>query len=154
MHRRMNNIVILLSLLCIFEFVWTFTSDELRVTLSNGSKLVGRYLRSHSGRPIRGFTSIPFAKPPIGSLRFKVYVQRIQNIEIFFFKLTDFNGWTIFIGTGTIRQMGRWISCYKRRCNVFTKRSIHSKLWRYWHRRLFIFECLCPACGNFQWICF
>lgn len=49
----------------------TFTSDELRVTLSNGSKLVGKYFRSLSGRPIKAFQNIPYAKPPVGSLRFK-----------------------------------------------------------------------------------
>lgn len=67
-----QRISILLVIIGAFGFVSTFVSDELRVTLSNGSKLVGRYLRSYSGRPIKAFTSIPYAKPPIGALRFKV----------------------------------------------------------------------------------
>lgn len=48
------------------------TSDELRITLPNESKLIGRALRSHDGRPIKAFMGIPYAKPPIGELRFKV----------------------------------------------------------------------------------
>lgn len=64
--------VISLSVLSLFGLVFSFTSDELRVTLSNGSKLVGRYLRSHNGRPIKSFNGIPYAKPPVDNLRFKV----------------------------------------------------------------------------------
>lgn len=64
--------VISFTIVSIFGLVLSFTSDELRVTLSNGSKLLGRYVRSHNGRPIKAFTNIPYAKPPIGQLRFKV----------------------------------------------------------------------------------
>lgn len=64
--------VVLLIIVSCTGFVLTFISEELRVTLPNGSKLVGRYLRSFSGRTIKGFTNIPYAKPPIGPLRFKV----------------------------------------------------------------------------------
>lgn len=67
-----RTIIILLSILSALGLVLTFTSDELRVTLTNGSKLVGRYIRSYSGRPIKSFTNIPYAKPPLGPLRFKV----------------------------------------------------------------------------------
>lgn len=48
------------------------TSNELRITLTNGNKLVGRSLRSHNGRPIKAFMGIPYAKPPIGNRRFQV----------------------------------------------------------------------------------
>lgn len=64
-------IKIVLSLSTI-GFVASFTSDDLRITLSNGNKLVGKYLRSFSGKPIKAFVGIPYAKPPIGQLRFKV----------------------------------------------------------------------------------
>lgn len=47
-------------------------SDELRITLPNNSKLIGRVLRSHSGRSIKAFMGIPYAKPPLNELRFKV----------------------------------------------------------------------------------
>lgn len=48
------------------------TSEELRITLPNGSKLVGRGLQSHDGKVIKAFMGIPYAQPPIGNLRFKV----------------------------------------------------------------------------------
>lgn len=48
------------------------TSKELLVTLPNGSKLLGRTLRSHDGRAIKAYMGIPYAQPPIDDLRFKV----------------------------------------------------------------------------------
>lgn len=48
------------------------TSNELRVSLPNGSKLVGRHLRSHDGKGIRAFMGVPYAEPPVGNLRFRV----------------------------------------------------------------------------------
>lgn len=48
------------------------TSEELLVTLPNGSKLLGRALRSHDGRAIKAYMGIPYAQPPIDDLRFKV----------------------------------------------------------------------------------
>lgn len=48
------------------------TSENLKVQLKDGSKLLGRYLESESGRGIRGFLGVPYAEPPIGDLRFKV----------------------------------------------------------------------------------
>ncbi|GAB0091514.1 hypothetical protein DMENIID0001_063660 [Sergentomyia squamirostris] len=48
----------------------TKVSDSLRVTLSHGGGLIGRYLSSQSGRGIRAFMGVPYAEPPIGSLRF------------------------------------------------------------------------------------
>lgn len=65
-------IVAIISVLCVFDLITARTSDELRITLANGSKLVGRTLRSHSGKTIKAFLGIPYAKPPIGHLRFKV----------------------------------------------------------------------------------
>lgn len=69
---NLRKFSILLLIVGTFGLVSTIISDELRVTLSNGSKLIGRYLRSYSGRSIKAFTGIPYAKPPLGLLRFKV----------------------------------------------------------------------------------
>lgn len=69
---ELRTVTIFLLIVGIIELALTFTSDELRITLSNGSKLVGRYLRSYSGRPIKAFMGVPYAKPPLGPLRFKV----------------------------------------------------------------------------------
>lgn len=67
--RKLSTLILIIGA---FGFVSTIISDELRVTISNGSKLIGRYLRSYSGRPIKAFMGIPYAKPPLGPLRFKV----------------------------------------------------------------------------------
>ena len=48
------------------------TAEKLKVTLSDGSRLLGRYLTSDSGRGIRAFMGVPYAEQPIGELRWKV----------------------------------------------------------------------------------
>lgn len=50
------------------------TSKELNVTLPNGSRLIGRYLTSVSGKGILSFLGVPFAEPPINEMRFKVLI--------------------------------------------------------------------------------
>lgn len=57
---------------CLVALILARTSDELRITLPNGSKLIGRTLRSYGGRSIKSFLGVPYAKPPTGDLRFKV----------------------------------------------------------------------------------
>ncbi|XP_059619894.1 venom carboxylesterase-6 [Phlebotomus argentipes] len=52
------------------------TSDELRVKLSHGGVVVGRHLVSHDGIGIRAFMGIPYAEPPLGSLRFRAPVAK------------------------------------------------------------------------------
>lgn len=64
--------ILLLCFGCLWSVIDCRTSDSLRVTLPNGSKIVGRYLTTHDGKGIRAFMSVPYAEPPIGSLRFKV----------------------------------------------------------------------------------
>lgn len=66
---------------CLVALIVARTSDELRITLPNGSKLIGRTLRSYGGRPIKSFLGVPYAKPPLGDLRFKV---RDFYIKFFF----------------------------------------------------------------------
>lgn len=65
-------IVAIISVFSLFDLISARTSDELRITLPDESKLIGRTLRSHSGKSIKAFLGIPYAKPPIGHLRFKV----------------------------------------------------------------------------------
>lgn len=69
------GIVYCLCLIAIFIInVQCRTSKELRVTLANGSKIVGRYRKSHDGKGIKAFQGIPYAEPPVDELRFKVNI--------------------------------------------------------------------------------
>lgn len=45
-------------------------SDELKVTLTHGGGVIGKYTTSHRGHGIRAFLGVPFAEPPVGPLRF------------------------------------------------------------------------------------
>lgn len=44
---------------------------EIKVKITEGT-LKGQILNSRDGRPYYSFTGIPYAKPPIGNLRFEV----------------------------------------------------------------------------------
>lgn len=48
------------------------TSETLKVQLSHGGTVVGRYLTTVKGRGMRAFMGVPYAKPPVGELRFMV----------------------------------------------------------------------------------
>lgn len=65
--------MLLVLIVCgFFSVIHARTSTELRVTLPNGNKLTGRSLLSYTGRPIKAFMGVPYAKPPVGERRFKV----------------------------------------------------------------------------------
>lgn len=69
------TIAFVIFIFSLFDSITSRTSDELKITLTNGNALVGRASRSHDGRAIKAFMGIPYAKPPIGELRFKVNEQ-------------------------------------------------------------------------------
>lgn len=68
----MLKIFLLFTFLLFFTHCHSRTNEKLKVTLPDGSRLLGRYLTSDSGRGIRGFLGVPYAEPPINEYRFKV----------------------------------------------------------------------------------
>lgn len=58
--------------LILLDYAAAETSETLKVQLKHGGTLIGRHLETSKGRHIRGFLGIPYAKPPIGDLRFQV----------------------------------------------------------------------------------
>lgn len=55
----------------------------------------------------------------------------------------------LFKGTGTSREMGRWISRSQRWSHLCSERSIPTRSWNWRQRRLFTIKCLCSAFGMF-----
>lgn len=51
-------------------------SNYPEVDIKDG-KLKGKFMVTRKGRKFSGFLAIPFAKPPIGELRFKVNTSQI-----------------------------------------------------------------------------
>lgn len=65
----MKLFTILFSLAINFCFAFQDTEDlTLRI---NDGEILGRYMTSLSGRTISAFMGIPFARPPVGNLRFR-----------------------------------------------------------------------------------
>lgn len=67
---------LLVVALCLVAAASAFQNDYLRVKLNHGGGVVGKYMTTHMGRGILGFTGIPYAETPIGSLRFNNPVQK------------------------------------------------------------------------------
>lgn len=60
-------------LLClVLSVVVCIDEDEAPVIEIETGFLRGKYLESRAGKRIYSFTSIPFAEPPLGRLRFEV----------------------------------------------------------------------------------
>lgn len=55
----------------LFHFCFSFQDTEDLTLRINDGEILGRYITSHSGRTISAFMGIPFARPPVGDLRFK-----------------------------------------------------------------------------------
>lgn len=68
---KMIRVLILLSV--IVSSALSAEEDAPVVKVENGF-LRGKLMKSQNGRKIFSFTSIPFAKPPLGELRFQVRI--------------------------------------------------------------------------------
>lgn len=84
MCTRSVSILVIFTFVSLFKLTFTYYSPDLLITLSNGNKLMGKFDQTMGGRPVKSFTGIPYAKPPIGNLRFKVSSLRVLfiNMEI------------------------------------------------------------------------
>ncbi|KAL5285241.1 CES5A.2 family protein [Megaselia abdita] len=69
----MSRLCLTVVAVCLFSIGGVIASgdDDLIVTLNHGGSLAGINLVSTESRNIRSFLGIPYAKPPIGTLRFE-----------------------------------------------------------------------------------
>lgn len=73
MQRAPTTLLVLaLLVVALLQISNAFTSDSLKIKLDHGGVLVGRHHVTVKGRHMRAFMGIPYAKPPVGELRFKV----------------------------------------------------------------------------------
>lgn len=59
------------NLIIVVVYFHILVNCELELKISKGT-IKGQILKSRDGRPYYSYTGIPYAKPPIGKLRFKV----------------------------------------------------------------------------------
>lgn len=70
---RMHPSGSLLTVIFLFQAYGALTSNRsLIIKLNHGGSLKGIELKTETGRSIRSFLGIPYAKAPVGELRFKV----------------------------------------------------------------------------------
>jgi len=119
-------------------------AQELKITKG---VIKGKFLKSRNGRSYYSYTGIPYAKPPIGELRFKVYnlftfiilyinmQVTVRLNETFFMQLLLHN---VFfnLDASTGGTMGRHIGRYERIKYMYSTGK-HGR-----SGRLFVFKCI------------
>lgn len=80
----MNLFIIVIEF---YLFLRSINSNELIVNTTYGL-LSGREFKSRNNRTVAAFNGIPFAKPPLGELRFQV--RKILLFGFYFILATDF----------------------------------------------------------------
>lgn len=71
------KLVFLLSLCLFHHILMIYGIDEPLVTIPALGQVRGSFLKSVNGRRFLAFRGIPYAKPPVGNLRFEVGKQAI-----------------------------------------------------------------------------
>lgn len=69
-------VLTIIILECSYVYSVSYSVNNTRVQTKYGP-VKGVLLRSRIGRSFYGFKGIPYAKPPIGKLRFKVWIKYI-----------------------------------------------------------------------------
>lgn len=70
---RMLRLNLLFAVIVFFHAGGAFASEEnVFIKLNHGGYLEGTELKTEAGRSTRAFLGIPYAKAPVGKLRFKV----------------------------------------------------------------------------------
>lgn len=74
-----------MDVLITFMLIFGFISGIENILHLKQGKIIGRYLKSREGRVFKSFQGIPYAKPPVGDLRFKVnFIYYLENCIVFF----------------------------------------------------------------------
>lgn len=80
---RTLQVLVLLVVVALLQISNAFTSESLKIKLNHGGVLVGRHYVTVKGRHMRAFMGIPYAKPPVGELRFKVSENKTLSYKFF-----------------------------------------------------------------------
>lgn len=73
--------------LCITLFILAdhANANDVEISITQGT-LTGKYEKTWKGRTFSAFTGIPYAKPPVGDLRFKARILLFKISNIFLAK--------------------------------------------------------------------
>lgn len=88
----MHYIVLVVFALLYFDYV--FCTGPL-INVHEG-QLKGKQFLSRSGRNFFAFQGIPYAKPPVGHLRFKVFIKHLYSLFINRLTSVSFTLWLTF----------------------------------------------------------
>lgn len=102
------------------NFEYVFCTGPL-INVHEG-QLKGKQFLSRSGRNFFAFQGIPYAKPPIEQLRFKVFIKQFYiliNQHLFHLHYGK------RLGSGTNWSLERRIERYVRAVDVYSKESFH-----------------------------
>lgn len=74
-----------MEVLIAFMLIFGFISGIENILRLNQGKIIGSFLKSREGRVFKAYQGIPYAKPPVGDLRFKVkFTCSLYNCKIVF----------------------------------------------------------------------
>jgi hypothetical protein len=146
--------VVVAVVACYYYAFRTAGKPPSTIVTTNYGKVQGIISLSRDGRQYSEYLGIPFAKPPVGQLRFEVSL----TITTAFFKVkykynSDFRWlkyayFVFLIVPSEAREMGRRFGCFKKRCRMlaveslfrwYPGRSRRLSLLKHFHARSILF---------------